>query len=63
LSLKTSFEIRLIPSEDITTSTIVKKLKRKGGLPWLDQIREIVQPEMSWDDQKLLEEAAEYTLR
>jgi glycerol-3-phosphate dehydrogenase len=32
----------------------------QGGLPWLDQIRAIVQPELGWDDERWQEEAAAY---
>lgn len=32
----------------------------EGGLPWMDRIREIVQPELGWDDSRWEEEAASY---
>jgi glycerol-3-phosphate dehydrogenase len=35
----------------------------EGGLPWLNQIRAIVQPELGWDDERWRAEAAEYTHR
>jgi glycerol-3-phosphate dehydrogenase len=34
-----------------------------GGLPWLDQIRAIVQPELGWDNKRWLEETADYAQR
>jgi glycerol-3-phosphate dehydrogenase len=35
----------------------------QGGLPWMEQIRAIVQPELGWDDEKWWEEAADYNHR
>ncbi len=35
----------------------------EGGLPWMDQIRPIVQPEMGWDDARWRTEMAEYARR
>lgn len=35
----------------------------EGGLPWLDQIRAIVQPELGWDNKRWLEETADYAQR
>jgi glycerol-3-phosphate dehydrogenase len=35
----------------------------QGGLPWIDHIRAIVQPELGWDNKRWLEEAAGYTQR
>lgn len=35
----------------------------EGGLPWMDQIRAIVQPELGWDDERWIEEAADYAQR
>jgi glycerol-3-phosphate dehydrogenase len=31
-----------------------------GGLPWLELIRAIVQPELGWDDERWAEETAVY---
>ncbi|MFZ0547118.1 MAG: hypothetical protein WAM60_16855, partial [Candidatus Promineifilaceae bacterium] len=31
-----------------------------GGLPWLDQIRAIAQPELGWDNKRWMEETAVY---
>ncbi|MCI0397733.1 MAG: glycerol-3-phosphate dehydrogenase/oxidase [Chloroflexi bacterium] len=35
----------------------------QGGLPWLEEIRAIVQPELGWDDARWEEEAAAYAGR
>lgn len=32
----------------------------QGGLPWLERIRAIVQPELGWDDERWAEEVAAY---
>jgi glycerol-3-phosphate dehydrogenase len=35
----------------------------EGGLPWIDRIRAIAQPELGWDDRRWEEEVAAYTRR
>jgi glycerol-3-phosphate dehydrogenase len=32
----------------------------EGGIPWLDRIRSIVQPELGWDDHRWKQEAQDY---
>lgn len=35
-------------------------ISQQGGIPWLDRIRKIVQPEMGWDDLRWKQEAEDY---